>query len=111
MNGSCRPSGPKREVWESFSHAARATSQRSGSSATSPIISSASAFSRPFGPSSSSVEIRHGTAHASPTASRVSVRTSSSRRTRFRGDPPYSSLRRLWTGERKKWRRLKQCAA
>ena len=46
-------------------------------------------------PRSSSMEIRHGTAHVSPTASRVSIRVSFSRRTRFSSDPPYSSVRRV----------------
>ena len=101
MKDSCVPSGPKREVTESFSQPASTRSHRSGSSARSPIASSASDFSSPSAPRSSSMDMRHGTAQVSPTASRVSIRVSLSRRTRFSSDPPYSSVRWLYRRERK----------
>ena len=93
--GSCAPSSPKREVCESFDQSDKVTSQRSGSSAKSPIMSWTSARWRPSGPSSSSTERRTATAQVSPTASLASSISSRTIRTRFSRLPPYSSLRSL----------------
>ena len=111
MNGSCAPSPAKREGTESLYQAATFTSHRSGSSASMPTISFASASSTPPAPSSSSVAKRSATAQVSPTASLVSCSTSRSRRTRFSSEPPYSSLRWLRRRCRKCIASDRSCAA
>ena len=73
---SCPPVA-KREVHRVVLPALQARDPRGREcSASSPIASSASDFSSPSAPSNSSMDMRHGTAQVSPTASRVSVRTS-----------------------------------
>ena len=88
---SWKPSiGSKRAVAESLSQPLTFTSQRSGSSASIPIISRPSHSARnPSSPRSSSTASRMATAHWSPTASLTAVSISLVRRTRFSRLPPY----------------------
>ena len=98
---SCSPSAPNREVAESASQVPMTKSHRSGSSPSSPRISSMSPRRRPASPRPSSTLIRQATAARPSAASRVSCRISRSSRIRLRALPPYSSVRWLYRGDRK----------
>ena len=108
---SCSPSGPKREVFESASQVPSTKSHRSGSSPSSPRISSMCPRPRPASPSPSSTVIRQATAARPSATSRVSSRISRSSRIRLRALPPYSSVRWLKRGERKCSMPPKECPA
>jgi hypothetical protein len=75
------------------------TSHRSTIGSARRMNSSPSASSTPD-PSSVSAAIRTAIAQSSATASRTSSIASSQKRARFSNAPPYSSVRRLYTGER-----------
>ncbi|EKD59792.1 MAG: hypothetical protein ACD_54C01132G0004 [uncultured bacterium] len=90
---SCAASSLNRLGPEQSSHVPCARSHRSGRSPFISMNSRNSALEKPSRPICSSRLTRSVSAIVSPTASRMSARTSRAKRERFSRLPPYSSLR------------------